>query len=62
MIFSNNINSQERSDFSHLNDKFTEANNFYNDSKYEKSIGLYFQILDSGVHSAELYYNIGNSF
>jgi len=31
-------------------------------SKYEKSIEVYFEILDSGVHSSELYYNLGNSF
>ena len=62
MIFSNNLNSQENKDFSVFEDKFTEANNLYNNSKYEKSIEIYFQILDSGVHSAELYYNLGNSF
>ena len=62
MIFSNNINSQENKDFSDFEDKFTEANNLYNNSKYEKSIEIYFQILDSGIHSAELYYNLGNSF
>ena len=62
MIFSNNLNSQENKDFSDFEDKFTEANNLYNNSKYEKSIEIYFQILDSGIHSAELYYNLGNSF
>ena len=62
MIFSNNLHSQDQLDFSDLNDKFTEANNLYNESKYEKSIDLYFQILDSGFHSAELYFNLGNSF
>ena len=62
MIFSNNLHSQDQLDFSDLNDKFTEANNLYNESKYEKSIELYYQILDSGFHSAELYFNLGNSF
>ena len=62
MIFSNNLHSQDQLDFSDLNDKFTEANNLYNESKYEKSIDLYYQILDSGFHSAELYFNLGNSF
>ncbi len=62
MIFSNNLHSQDQLNLSDLNDKFTEANNLYNDSKYEKSIELYYQILDSGFHSAELYYNLGNSF
>ena len=62
MFFSTNLHSQDQLDFSDLNDKFTEANNLYNDSKYEKSIELYYQILDSGFHSAELYFNLGNSF
>ena len=62
MISFNNLHGQEQFDFSDLKNKFTEANNLYNDSKYEKSIELYFQILDSGFHSAELYYNLGNSF
>ena len=62
MIFSNNLCSQDQLDFSDLNDKFIEANNLYNESKYEKSIELYYQILDSGFHSPELYFNLGNSF
>ena len=62
MIFSNNLHSQDNKDFSVFDDKFSEANNLYNNSKYQKSIEIYFQILDSGVHSTELYYNLGNSF
>ena len=62
MMFSNNLLSDENLNFSVFDDKFTKANNLYNDSKYEKSIEVYFEILDSGVHSAELYYNLGNSF
>ncbi len=62
MIVSNNLYSQNQLDFSDLNDKFIEANNLYNESKYEKSIEIYYQILDSGFHSAELYFNLGNSF
>lgn len=61
-MFSNNLLSEENLNFSVFDDKFTKANNLYNDSKYEKSIEVYFEILDSGVHSAELYYNLGNSF
>ncbi len=45
-----------------VNEKFLEANNLYNDSKYEQSIQLYLQILDSGAHSSELYFNIGNAY
>ena len=44
------------------NEKFLEANNLYNDSKYEQSIQVYLQILDSGAHSSELYFNIGNAY
>ena len=61
-MFSNNLFSEENLNFSVFDDKFTKANNLYNDSKYEKSIEVYFEILDSGVHSSELYYNLGNSF
>jgi len=61
-MFSNNLLSEENLNFSVFDDKFTKANNLYNDSKYEKSIEVYFEILDSGVHSSELYYNLGNSF
>ena len=49
MILSNNLHSQNQIDFFDLNDKFTEANNLYNESKYEKSIELYYQILDSMI-------------
>jgi len=62
MTFSNICHSQQEYNSSILIDKFTEANNFYNNSKYEKSVEIYLEILDSGHHSAELYYNLGNSF
>ena len=42
MIFSNNLHSQDNKDFSVFEEKFTEANNLYNNSKYEKSIEIYF--------------------
>ncbi len=38
-------------------DKATEA---YNDGEYQKAIDLYLDILESGKHSAELYFNLGN--
>ena len=41
MIFSNNLHSQYNKDFSVFDDKFSEANNLYNNSKYEKSIEYY---------------------
>jgi len=54
--------SQSEFEPSDVNEKFLEANNLYNDSKYEQSIQVYLQILDSGVHSPELYFNIGNAY
>ena len=54
--------SQSEFELSDVNEKFLEANNLYNDSKYEQSIQVYLQILDSGVHSPELYFNIGNAY
>ena len=46
-MFSNNLLGEENLNFSVFDDKFTKANNLYNDSKYEKSIEVYFEILDS---------------
>jgi len=44
------------------NDKlFNEANALYNDGKYAEAIDKYEAILDSGQHSAELYFNLGNA-
>jgi tetratricopeptide (TPR) repeat protein len=41
---------------------FDQATTSYNDGAYEIAIELYKTILDSGEHSAELYYNLGNSY
>ena len=40
---------------------FDEANTLYNDGKYAESIDIYNRVLDSGKHSAELYFNLGNA-
>ncbi|WP_242203106.1 tetratricopeptide repeat protein [Aestuariivivens insulae] len=40
---------------------FDKANTFYNDGKYAEAIDAYNQILDTGKHSAELYFNLGNA-
>lgn len=40
---------------------FQQANNLYNEGKYQESINLYQSILDKGEHSAELYFNLGNA-
>ena len=40
---------------------FEEANTLYNDGKYAEAIDKYKSILDSDMHSAELYFNLGNA-
>jgi len=60
LLFSQNCFNQEINQT--LNDKFQEANYLYNDSKYEKSIEKYFEIIDAGFHSPELYFNLANSY
>ena len=48
-------NAQEDSLF----DKATEA---YNKGRYDEAISYYEQILESGRHSAAVYFNLGNSY
>ena len=55
MVMSLGIYAQEATSF----DKATEA---YNDGEYQKAIDLYLDILESGKHSAELYFNLGNCY
>lgn len=40
---------------------FEEANTLYNEEKYAEAIDKYESILESGNHSPELYYNLGNA-
>ncbi|WP_431157264.1 tetratricopeptide repeat protein [Winogradskyella poriferorum] len=40
---------------------FEEANALYNDGKFAEAIDKYESILDSDVHSAELYFNLANA-
>jgi tetratricopeptide (TPR) repeat protein len=47
--------------FSQNDQLFDEANALYNDGKYAEAIDKYEAILDSGQHSAELYFNLGNA-
>ncbi|NRB59772.1 MAG: tetratricopeptide repeat protein [Winogradskyella sp.] len=47
--------------FSQNDALFDEANKLYNDKKYAESIEKYESILNSGIHSAELYHNLGNA-
>ncbi len=44
------------------NSDFDEANTLYNEGKYIDAIEVYSGIIDNGLHSADLYFNIGNSY
>ena len=44
------------------NELFQKANDLYDQEKYTESCLLYQEILDDGLESAELYYNIGNCY
>ena len=41
---------------------FQNANSAYNAGQFEKAVMLYEEILESGQHSAELYFNLANSY
>jgi len=41
---------------------FESASKAYNEGNYEEAIDNYQEILKSGQHSAELYFNLGNSY
>src|SRR5690606_34288434 len=41
---------------------FNQANELYQQEKYQEAIQVYEQILDNGQHSVELYYNLGNAY
>ncbi|MBR4391607.1 MAG: tetratricopeptide repeat protein [Bacteroidales bacterium] len=41
---------------------FEEANAAYNDGDYEQALVKYSQVLDLGLESAPLYYNMGNAY
>ncbi|WP_422106372.1 tetratricopeptide repeat protein [Winogradskyella sp.] len=47
--------------FSQNNQHFDEANALYNDGKYAEAIDTYEAILETGEHSAEVYFNLGNA-
>jgi tetratricopeptide (TPR) repeat protein len=40
---------------------FADGNKLYSEGKYEEAISRYQNILDQGLESAELYYNMGNA-
>ncbi|MEM9647098.1 MAG: SH3 domain-containing protein [Bacteroidota bacterium] len=41
---------------------FSQATEHYNNREYSKAIENYEKILENGVHSAELYFNLGNCY
>jgi len=41
---------------------FENANSAYNAGQFEKAVMLYKEILEGGQHSAELYFNLANSY
>lgn len=47
--------------FAQNSELFEQGNTLYNDGKYEDAIGKYQQILDTDMHSAELYFNLANA-
>jgi len=38
------------------------ANNAYTEQNYEEAVGFYEKVLDKGLESPELYYNLGNAY
>lgn len=47
--------------FSQNSKRFEKANALYNEGKYAEAIDNYESILDSDMHSSELYFNLGNA-
>jgi len=43
-------------------DTFSKGNALYNEGKFQDAISTYESILDNDVHSAELYFNLANSY
>ena len=44
------------------NEQISKANQFYHKAQYNEALQIYKKVLESGVESSELYYNIGNDF
>lgn len=49
------------SSFAQNQNLFEEANTYYNDGKYAEAIDNYQAVLESGQHSADLYFNLANA-
>ena len=41
---------------------FSEANKHYNNNQFDDAIAVYESILDQGLYSTDLYYNLGNTY
>jgi len=48
--------------FSQNEQLFNDATTFYNQGEYTKAANNYLKILENGEHSAELYFNLGNTY
>lgn len=48
--------------FSQNSEKFEKGKTHYKEANYEAAIGAWESILESGEHSAALYYNLGNAY
>lgn len=42
--------------------RFTQANQFFTDAKYQEAITSYEDILNSGLESGRVYFNLGNAY
>lgn len=42
--------------------EFRQANQLYTEGNFEEAISLYEKIINTGYHSAPLYYNLGNAY
>ena len=45
-----------------IDDLFQKSNEYYTNGDYQNAVNGYLDVLDSGFESAELYFNLGNSF
>ncbi|MDR0420325.1 MAG: tetratricopeptide repeat protein [Prevotellaceae bacterium] len=58
-----NVQSESiRQQYTDANLMFSEANNLYNEGKYEDAVDVYEAILNAGKESSYLYYNLGNAY
>ena len=45
-----------------IDDLFQKSNEYYTNGDYQNAVNGYLDVLDSGFESADLYFNLGNSF